>query len=75
MCKSMLDMNYSIGVALKLFRRLVFIIFFLLHFAVIRGWLVRRCSGDIGFLKAGGMKVFSFLIQKLYFKTIIIADC
>ncbi|GAU18088.1 hypothetical protein TSUD_51990 [Trifolium subterraneum] len=22
----------------------------------IRGWLVRRCSGDIGFLKSGGMK-------------------
>jgi len=22
----------------------------------IRGWLVRRCSGDIGFLKPGGMK-------------------
>ncbi|KAE8023021.1 hypothetical protein FH972_008775 [Carpinus fangiana] len=24
--------------------------------SVIRGWLVRRCSGDIGLLKSGGMK-------------------
>ncbi|KAI4328584.1 hypothetical protein L6164_020924 [Bauhinia variegata] len=27
-----------------------------LHFAVIRGWLVRRCSGDIRLLKSGGTK-------------------
>ena len=25
--------------------------------AAIRGWLVRRCSGDIGWLKSGGTKV------------------
>jgi myosin-5 len=25
--------------------------------SAIRGWLVRRCSGDIGWLKSGGAKV------------------
>lgn len=35
-----------------------------LYFTVIRGWLVRRCSGDIGLLNATnkheGAKVFLF---------------
>ena len=37
-------------------------------FAVIRGWLVRRCSGDIGLLKSGGTKVISFLISETKFQ-------
>lgn len=63
-CTSWVLLIYSLRRILSLFSSLILNSFNL--FAVIRGWLVRRCSGDIGWLKSGGTKVKGLLYSASY---------